>query len=129
VILGDRTDGPHLPYPASIDAYGKGGFRFAGMSHRGSLLCLPDGIWPWPVATTQALTEDSFELVFERAAAIDLFLLGTGRDLWVAPTALLGRFRRVSIKLETIPTAAAARTYNVLFAEGRRVAAGLIATD
>ena len=40
----------HLPYPAPIEAYGKGGFRFAGMSHRGSLLCLPDGIWPWPLA-------------------------------------------------------------------------------
>ena len=35
--------------PAPIDAYGNGGFRFAGMSHRGSLLCLPDGIWAWPV--------------------------------------------------------------------------------
>ena len=40
----------HLPYPAPIEAYGKGGFRFADMSHRGSLLCLPDGIWPWPIA-------------------------------------------------------------------------------
>ena len=40
---------PHLPVPAQIDAYGNHGFRFAGMSHRGSLLCLPDGIWAWPV--------------------------------------------------------------------------------
>ena len=40
--------------PAPIEAYGKGGFRFAGMSHRGSLLCLPDGIWAWPVATSTA---------------------------------------------------------------------------
>ena len=37
--------GRHLPRPAPIEAYGKGGFRFAGMSHRGSLLCLPHGIW------------------------------------------------------------------------------------
>ena len=46
---GLAADAPHLPRPAPIDAYGNGGFRFAGMSHRGSLLCLPDGIWAWPV--------------------------------------------------------------------------------
>ena len=44
------VEAPHLPRQALIDAHGGGGFRFAGMSHRGSLLCLPDGIWPWPVA-------------------------------------------------------------------------------
>ena len=42
-------DAPHLPRPAPIESYGNGGFRFAGMSHRGSLLCLPDGSWAWPV--------------------------------------------------------------------------------
>ena len=43
------SDEPHLPRSAPIDAYGKGGFAFAGMSHRGSLLCLPDAIWAWGV--------------------------------------------------------------------------------
>ncbi len=47
------ADAPHLPHPAPIDAYGNGGFRFGGMSHRGSLLCLPDGIWAWPVNERQ----------------------------------------------------------------------------
>ena len=47
---GLAADAPHLPRPAPIEAYGNGGFRFAGMSHRGSLLCLPSGIWAWPVA-------------------------------------------------------------------------------
>ena len=36
------SDAPHLPRSAPIEAYGKGGFAFADMSHRGSLLCLPD---------------------------------------------------------------------------------------
>ena len=49
----------HLPYPAPIDAYGKGGFRFANMSHRGSLLCLPDGIWPWPPRQASEITEEA----------------------------------------------------------------------
>ena len=118
---------PHLPYPAPIDAYGAGGFRFAGLSHRGSLLCLPDGIWAWPVAAAQAVTPETLAPVFEAAAGLDLFVLGTGRDPWSVPPALRERFRAHSLKWEAMPTSAAIRTYNVLVAEGRRVAAGLIA--
>ena len=47
------VDGRHLPYAAPIEAYGSGGFRFAGVSHRGSLLCLPDGIWASPVTRSE----------------------------------------------------------------------------
>jgi uncharacterized protein len=118
---------PHLPYPAPIDAYGGGGFRFAGLSHRGSLMCLPDGIWAWPVAAPQAVTPEMLAPVFESAARLDLFILGTGRDPWMVPPALRERFREHSLKWEAMPTSAAIRTYNVLIAEGRRVAAGLIA--
>jgi uncharacterized protein len=52
------TAAARYPYPAPIDAYGNGGFRFAGMSHRGSILCLPTGIHAWPVTTIDALTEE-----------------------------------------------------------------------
>jgi uncharacterized protein len=126
--LPASADTPHLPYPAPIDAYGDGGFRFAGLSHRGSLLCLPDGIWAWPVANPQAVTADTLAPVFESAARIDLFILGTGHDPWVAPPALRERFREHGLRWEAMPTSAAIRTYNVLIAEGRRVAAALIAT-
>ena len=71
-------DAPHLPRQALIDAHGGGGFRFAGMSHRGSLLCLPDGIWAWPVATPEAVTDDALSMVFDRAGNLDFFILGTG---------------------------------------------------
>jgi uncharacterized protein len=57
MAVGGSADTPHLPQPAPIDAYGDGGFRFAGMSHRGSLLCFPDGIWAWPVQDATHLTE------------------------------------------------------------------------
>ncbi len=40
----------HFPGRAPIDAYGNGGFRFADMSHRGSILCLPSGIYGWEPA-------------------------------------------------------------------------------
>jgi uncharacterized protein len=118
---------PHLPHAAPIDAYGDGGFRFAGLSHRGSLLCLPDGIWAWPVAAAQAVTPETLALVFDAAARLDLFILGTGRDPWMAPPALRKRFSEHSLRWEAMPTSAAIRTYNVLVAEGRRVAAALIA--
>jgi uncharacterized protein len=127
VNLSASAEKPHLPYPAPIDVYGQGGFRFAGLSHRGSLLCLPDGIWAWPVATPPAITPAMLALVFDRAARLDLFILGTGRDAWDLPPELREHFREHSLKWEAMPTSAAIRTYNVLVAEGRRVAAGLIA--
>jgi len=121
------ADAPHLPRPAQIDAYGDGGFRFGGMSHRGSLLCLPDGIWAWPVSSVRELTSQVLEPVFTRAGAIDFFLIGGGRDPFVLPHALRERFRELSLSVDAMPTGSAVRTWNILLAEGRRVGAGLIA--
>jgi uncharacterized protein len=120
---------PHLPRQALIDAHGGGGFRFAGMSHRGSLLCLPDGIWAWAVALPADVTEECLSLVFERAAALDFFVLGTGNAPWVLPGRLRAKFHDAHIAIDAMTTGPAARTYNVMLMEGRRVGAGLIAID
>jgi Uncharacterized conserved protein len=122
-------DAPHLPTPVSIDAYGNGGFRFGAMSHRGSLLCLPDGIWAWPVRNVSELTEAALAPVFERAPALDLFLIGAGRDPYALPEPLRARFRALSISVDCLATGPAAQTYNILLGEKRRVGAGLIAVD
>jgi uncharacterized protein len=122
-------DAPHLPTPVSIDAYGNGGFRFGAMSHRGSLLCLPDGIWAWPVKNVSELTEAALAPVFERAQALDLFLIGAGRDPYALPEPLRARFRALSISVDCLATGPAAQTYNILLGEKRRVGAGLIAVD
>jgi uncharacterized protein len=120
------------PGRAPIDAYGNGGFRFAGMSHRGSLLCLPDGIWASAVTSAGQIDEAALVLVLERAtpdAAVDHFLIGTGKDLVpVAPT-LRETFRKRSIVVESMSTGAAVRTYNILLGERRRVGALLVAVD
>jgi uncharacterized protein len=121
------ADAPHLPRPAVIEVYGDGGFRFAGMSHRGSLLCFPDGIWAWPITGVAELSEDLLAPVFARANALDFFLIGGGRDPFVLPESLRARFREVSLTVDAMPTGAAVRTWNILLAEGRRVGAGLIA--
>jgi len=99
------------------------------MSHRGSLLCLPDGIWAWPVAAPGALTEAALSSVFAHAGTLDFFIFGTGSAPWNAPEALRARFREAQISLETMTTGPAVRTYNVMLMESRRVGAGLIAID
>ena len=125
MVLGG--DAPHLPRPAPIDAYGDGGFRFAGMSHRGSLLCFPDGIWAWPVSDVTELTETALSAVFDRAGSLDFFLIGAGRDPWALSQGLLQKFRDLGLSVDAMATGAAVRTYNILLAENRRVGAGLIA--
>jgi uncharacterized protein len=122
------TEDRHLPQPAAIDAYGKGGFRFADMSHRGSILCLPAGVWAWPVTAPQEIDAASLERVFAEPRA-ELLLIGTGKQPWLMPEALRWRFREARIGLEVTPTGPAVRTYNILFAEGRRVGAALIAVE
>src|SRR6185312_7287822 len=121
------ADAPHLPRPAPIDAYGNGGFRFGGMSHRGSILCFPDGIWAWPVKALADVSPEALAPAFARADALDFFLIGGGRDPFVLPEALRQRFRDVSLSVDAMPTGAAVRTWNVLLAERRRVGAALIA--
>jgi uncharacterized protein len=127
--MAGRDAAPHFPASAPIDAYGNGGFRFAEMSHRGSLLCLPSGIWAWPVSAPDAIDEASLQRVVGAANEVDLLIIGTGRAAWVAPDALRWRLRDLRIGLDVMTTAAAVRTYNILQAERRRVAAALIAVD
>ena len=127
--MAGAADAPHLPRPAPIEAYGNGGFRFGGMSHRGSLLCFPDGIWAWPVTNVAELSEEVLAPVFARADTLDFFLIGAGPDPWVLPAALRARFRELSLLVDSMATGAAVRTYNILLAEGRRAGAGLIAVD
>jgi uncharacterized protein len=129
MAAGEGADGRHLPRAALIDAYGNGGFRFGGMSHRGSLMCLPDGVWAWPVKDATEVTTAALELVFARGEVLDVFLIGAGRDPWPIPERLRERFRALAISVDAMPTGAAVRTYNVLQAENRRVGAGLIAVD
>ena len=112
-------------YP--IDAYGSGGFRFADMSHRGSILALPSGIRAWPVASVVELTTGALSPVFAEAEEVELLLLGTGRDVAAVPELLRQRFREARIGLDVMQTGAAARTYNILLAENRKVGAALIA--
>ncbi|MBZ9965614.1 Mth938-like domain-containing protein [Mesorhizobium sp. BR1-1-2] len=119
----------HFPGRAPIEAYGNGGFRFADMSHRGSLLCLPSGIHGWEPADPSALTVADFERLLAQADKIEILLVGTGRDLRPLPAQLRAALKAAGIAADPMATGAAVRTYNVLLAEDRAVAAALIAVD
>jgi uncharacterized protein len=125
--MAGRSDAPHLPRSAPIEAYGDGGFAFAGMSHRGSLLCLPDAIWAWPVESPEQIDRTALARIFEQARGIDTLIIGTGTGVWLAPAPLREALRAVSIVLDTMQTGPAIRTYNIMIGERRRVAAALIA--
>jgi uncharacterized protein len=127
VTMPGRPDAPHLPRSAPIEAYGKGGFAFDGMSHRGSLLCLPDAIWAWPVTKPEEIDETSLARVFAAANGIDTLIVGTGTGVWSPPSYLRKALRAVSVVLDPMQTGPAIRTYNVMIGERRRVAAALIA--
>ena len=115
------------PYQAGIDAYGNGGFRFAGMSHRGSLLCLPSGMHAWDVQSPGELTLASLGPVLDAADRIDVLFIGLGNDIAGIDPAIRAVLRERQVIVEAVGTGSAVRTYNILLGEQRAVAAALIA--
>jgi uncharacterized protein len=117
------------PGRAPIEAYGNGGFRFAGMSHRGSILVLPGGIEAWPVAAAAEIGPTSLDRLVAEAASIEILLVGTGEDMTPMPRPAREALQRAGLFPEPMATGAAVRTYNVLLSEDRAVAAALIAVE
>lgn len=117
------------PQQVQLDAYGNGGFRFANMSHRGSLLCLPTGMHAWSVRVAAEITLDSLAPVFAAADQIDVLLVGLGMEIAGFDKAIRQALRDRNIIVEAIATGGAVRTYNILLGEERAVAAALLAVD
>jgi uncharacterized protein len=126
-VSGEDSPERHLPHPAPVEAYGNGGFRFASISHRGSLLCLPQGIWASPVKSASEIDSSALARVFSPDTIIDHFLIGGGEAPFALPAALREIFRARRIVVEAMTTGAAVRTYNILLGERRRVGALLVA--
>jgi uncharacterized protein len=119
----------HFPGRAPVDAYGDGGFRFADMSHRGSILGLPSGIYGWQPVDPLALQPADFEKLFAEAGDVEILLVGMGKELRRLPEGLRTALKAARISADPMSTGAAVRTYNVLLAEDRAVAAAFIAVD
>ncbi|WP_062202927.1 Mth938-like domain-containing protein [Aureimonas sp. AU12] len=119
----------HYPRRAPVDAYGNGGFRFADMSHRGSILCLPSGIYGWTGTVEAPFSGERLLKVLDEAEGIRFLLFGTGADIRRIPPALADRLKKAGISCDPMSTGAAVRTYNIMLSEGRPVAAALVAVD
>ena len=119
---------PQIPQGRQvIESYGPGRFRIAGVAHGGSVLVFPERTLAWPVAAMAGLTEGDFAAVIAAEPRVEILLIGCGKALLPVPPALRAALRSHGIGCDSMDTGAACRTFNVLLAESRRVAAALIA--
>lgn len=119
----------HFPGRAPIEAYGNGGFRFAEMSHRGSILCLPTGIHGWGASTAVDITAATLQLALEQAGSYEVMLIGTGANLHPVPASLKAAFRERGSRVDAMSTGSAIRIFNIMLGENRSVAAALLAVE
>lgn len=110
-----------------IQGYGDGGFRVSGERFAGSILVAPDAVWAWAVTELGQFSLAGLGPLLDRKPAIEILLLGTGKRMGLVAAAERQALRAAGIVLDVMDTGAACRTYNVLMAEERRVAAALIA--
>jgi uncharacterized protein len=102
-----------------VDGYGPGFFRIAGQVREGPLLLLPSGVSPW-------MCPGDFAPVLAGAGHIDVLIVGMGAEIAHLPPSARTALEAAGLGVEAMSTPSACRTYNVLLAEGRRVAAALI---
>lgn len=107
-----------------IERYGESGFRISGVAWTSSVLVRPTVTQAWTVARFSDLTEASLAPLLD--GDIEVLLIGCGARLEMIPPSLRAAVRARGPVIDAMDTGAACRTYNVLLAEDRRVAAALI---
>ena len=110
-----------------VNGYGDLGFTITGVRYDGSVLVFPGQVVPWPIAAFADLTVDALAAVVAAEPKPDILIIGCGKGMQAVPRDLRAQIRAAGIVIEAMDTGAACRTYNVLLAEDRRVAAALIA--
>lgn len=120
----------YLPTQCVIDGYAQGGFHFANMSHKGSVLVLPTGVYAWAPQNYDEINVSSLALLLDLPqGAIDLLIVGTGAHLQPLLPETRNALAAHHIRHDPMATHVAISTYNILFEEGRRVAAALLAVS
>ena len=108
-----------------IERYAASGFRVSGVIYHGPVLVFPDLTVAWEAASVPDLTWETLAPVIEHGG-VELLLLGLGRRMAPVTATLRSALKAQGVALEAMDTGAACRTYNVLLAEDRRVAAALL---
>lgn len=109
-----------------IDGYGEGQFCIRSEWRPGPVIVFPNQTIAWDVTDFAGLTVASFTAVIEAEPKVEILLLGSGPKMQLLPGALRRDLRASGVIVDVMDTGAACRTYNVLLAEGRRVAAALL---
>ena len=118
----DPESGPKL-----VQAYGDGGFRISGQRYEGSLIVLPSIVHAWSVTAIDEVTAESLAHVCDAGDAIDILLIGSGHEVPRLDQSVRDALRPRGIVADVMDTGAACRTFNLLVADARRVAAAMIA--
>jgi uncharacterized protein len=108
-----------------IDSYGAHSFHVSGAGYDGAILVFPDKTVSWPVTALADVTAESLRPVIEHGG-VEILLLGCGKRMQPVRPALRQALRQAGIVVDAMDTGAACRTYNILLAEERRVAAALL---
>jgi uncharacterized protein len=110
-----------------IEAYGNGGFKITGERLEGNIIILPDSVHRFESANIETASGMHLEAILNNADDIEVLLVGGGQSTEFFNTDIENLLRSKGISTEYMDTGAAARTYNVLLSEERKVAVVLIA--
>ena len=124
--MRDMTPDPERG-PKLVQGYGDGGFRISGQRYEGSLIVLPSIVHAWPITSIGEVTVESLVHVCESEDPIDILLIGSGHEVPRIDQAVRDALRPLGIVTDVMDTGAACRTFNLLVADARRVAAAMIA--
>jgi uncharacterized protein len=109
-----------------IERYGAGRFTVSGAVHEGSVIVFPDRTLAWNVGAIGEVTLENLEPILSVRESVEVVLLGCGARLTQVPPELRRLLRGAGLNVEIMDTGAACRTYNLMLAEDRRVAAALL---
>ena len=110
-----------------VQSYGSGRFKVSQIEHQGSIIVLPSRSLSWAVDVFEDINLQNLNPVFEEEPRIEILLIGCGQMMQLLPQDLSETCRQKELAIDAMDTGAACRTYNILAAEGRRVAAALVA--
>jgi len=118
----------HLSNTAGLNIFTAYGEDFVAVNqekYARNLIVLPESmVFEWSTATPATLAEGDMQKLLE--LGMEIVLLGTGNRQRFPAGALMRPFGPAGIGLEVMDLQAACRTYNILAAEGRKVAAALL---
>lgn len=109
-----------------IQGYGDGGFTVNHERIEGSYIIFPEDVQQFAVSSYEDITIELIAPVIFYKPSIELLLIGTGQNMQMLDNSIRIHLKEHNIALEYMDTGAACRTYNILLAEGRDVAAAIV---